>query len=101
MKYNKPVFLLFEPFAKREGYQKVSFRYRFCSPIECIAQVMEEALEVFISITTLKNQSIDNEISREMPCDSLIYRFHSSHGTSHSPNLPSDTEQIASSINRP
>ncbi|BAK26180.1 hypothetical protein PGTDC60_2038 [Porphyromonas gingivalis TDC60] len=42
MKYNKPVFLLFEPFAKREGHQEVSFRYRFCSPIECIAQVMEE-----------------------------------------------------------
>ena len=31
-----------EPFAKREGYQEVSFRYRFCSPIERIAQVMEE-----------------------------------------------------------
>ncbi|ERJ85970.1 hypothetical protein HMPREF1989_01519, partial [Porphyromonas gingivalis F0566] len=43
--------------------------------------------EVFISITTLKNQSIDNEISRKMPCYSLIYRFNSSHGTSHSPNL--------------
>ncbi|WCG04037.1 hypothetical protein [Porphyromonas gingivalis] len=42
MKYNKPVFLLFEPFAKREGYHEVSFRYRFCSPIERVKQVMEE-----------------------------------------------------------
>ena len=31
-----------EPFAKREGYHEVSFRYRFCSPIERVAQVMEE-----------------------------------------------------------
>ncbi|ATS02513.1 hypothetical protein CS059_05595 [Porphyromonas gingivalis] len=56
---------------------------------------------LFISVQTLKNQSIDNEISRKMPCDSLIYRFNSSHGISHSPNLPSDTELMASSINRP
>ena len=48
-----------------------------------------------------EKQSIDNEISRKMLCDSLIYRFNSSHGISHSPNLPSDTELMASSINRP
>ena len=42
-----------------------------------------KVMTVFISITTLKNQSIDNKISRKMPCNNLIYRFNSSHGTSH------------------
>ncbi|PDP75395.1 hypothetical protein CLI79_04425 [Porphyromonas gingivalis] len=88
-----------EPFAKREGYQEVSFRYRFCSPIERVAQVMEERCIHIYNDT--EKQSIDNEISRKMLCDSLIYRFNSSHGISHSPNLPSDTELMASSINRP
>ncbi|ERJ67508.1 hypothetical protein HMPREF1554_00895, partial [Porphyromonas gingivalis F0569] len=49
-----------EPFAKREGYQEVSFRYRFCSPIERVAQVMEErGIHIY---NDTEKQSIDNEI---------------------------------------